>query len=156
MPRQSFPPARYPVAVASSSICSGTKKHQIKDNPKNRERELSLRGPDLSRAEAISLCRNQIAMRPSGASNDRYIDSSRFLVPFLGFAPLLTNSRRTCYKRRTAREFQMKKRYPNLAILLLALGFLAGCAGTRYPAHPQYKERSSNIRTVALIPPYVK
>lgn len=50
----------------------------------------------------------------------------------------------------------MKKRCSDLAILLLALGFLAGCAGSRYPAHPQYKERLSDIRTVALMPPYVK
>ena len=115
-----------------------------------------MRGPDLSRAEAISLCRNQIATHPSGARNDRYIDSSRFLVPFLGFGPLLTNSRHTCYKRLTVQEFQMKKRCSDLAILLLALGFLAGCAGSRYPTHPQYKEHLQGIRTIALMPPYVK
>lgn len=49
----------------------------------------------------------------------------------------------------------MKKRGPDLATLLLALGFLAGCAGSRYPTHPQYKEHLRGIRTIALIPPYV-
>jgi len=50
----------------------------------------------------------------------------------------------------------MKKRCSDLAILLLALGFLAGCAGSRYPTHPQYKEHLQGIRTIALMPPYVK
>jgi hypothetical protein len=50
----------------------------------------------------------------------------------------------------------MKKRCPDLAILLLALGFLAGCTGSRYPTHTQYKEHLRGIRTIALMPPYVK
>ena len=91
--------------------------------------------------------------------------------------PLLTNLRRTCYKRLTAHEFHMKKLCPNLAILLLALGFMAGCAASPYRlypqyegpsreppshfpvsvrTHPQYEERSRSIRSVALMPPDAK
>lgn len=71
----------------------------------------------------------------------------------------------------------MKKLCPNLAILLLAVGLLAGCAASpyrEYPqyegpsrelpphfpgsvrTHPQYEERLRHIRSVALMPPDAK
>lgn len=72
----------------------------------------------------------------------------------------------------------MKKLCPDLAILLLAVGFLAGCAGSPYRVYPQFEagsrdvppdilgyryhvhlrfeERLSGIKTVALMPPDVK
>ena len=42
------------------------------------------------------------------------------------------------------------------AILLFALGLLAGCATAPYRAHPQFDERARSIKTVAMTPPDVK
>ncbi len=71
----------------------------------------------------------------------------------------------------------MMKRCSDLSILLLAVGFLAGCAASPYRlypqyegpsreppphfpvsvrTHPQYEERSRSIRSVALMPPDAK
>lgn len=74
----------------------------------------------------------------------------------------------------------MKKRCPDLAILLLAVGLLAGCASSPYRSypqyggpsrevppqplfisdtyrtHPQYERRLRDLRSVALMPPDAK